>query len=225
MPFPPKANGLFYNSLPPESIYNATPTALEQPFTPKMTVCEERQSLRKRYQFPEEPVDRYVAALSEMAPNCAFGPLENEMVRDQPIEGISSEGIRERLLSIPDFTLEKPLTASQQMEIAKKDAALFSIPDLTAAVQSTESTSFSSFRGTGDLLRPTPPCFRCGRASHLASCSNCHAKHARCRKRDKLGHFAQVCGSVKPSSQHEVVHSVSAVCFTDIRRYHIKTQC
>ncbi|KFD46708.1 hypothetical protein M513_12418 [Trichuris suis] len=164
----------------------ATLTALEQLFTPKSTVCEERQSLRKRYQFPEEPVDRYVAALRETAPNCAFGPLENEMVRDQLIEGISSEGIRERLPSVPDLTLEKALIASQQMEIAKKDAGLFSTQDLTAAVQSTESTSFSSFRGTGDLLPPTPPCFRCGRDSHFATCSNCQAKHARCRKRDKL---------------------------------------
>ncbi|KFD46099.1 hypothetical protein M513_13033, partial [Trichuris suis] len=125
------------------------------------------------------------------------------MIGDQLIEGISSEGIRERLLSIPDFTLEKPLTASQRMEIAKKDAALFSTQDLTAAVQSTESTSFSSFRGTGDLLPPTPPCFRCGRGSHLATCSNCQAKHARSRKRDELRHFAQVCASVKPSSQNE----------------------
>ncbi|KFD46804.1 hypothetical protein M513_12332 [Trichuris suis] len=106
---------LFYNSIPPESTYKATLTALEQLFTPKSTVCAERHRFRKRYQLPEEPVDRYVAALREMPPNCAFGPLEDEMIRDQLIEGISSEGIRERLLSIPDLTLEKALIVSQEI--------------------------------------------------------------------------------------------------------------
>uniref|UniRef100_A0A5S6QQR1 Reverse transcriptase domain-containing protein n=1 Tax=Trichuris muris TaxID=70415 RepID=A0A5S6QQR1_TRIMR len=113
----------FYCLKVQDDTYDSAVKALTAFFTPKVNVCVERYRFRKRTQEIGEPVDFYVADLKELAATCAFGTLEDELVRDQLIGGTSSAAIREKLLAIDDLTLEQAITITRQMETAKKEAS------------------------------------------------------------------------------------------------------
>ena len=49
----------------------------------------------------------YVTVLRRLSETCEFGILKNSLVRDRIVLGISETKTRERLLRIPDLTLEK----------------------------------------------------------------------------------------------------------------------
>ncbi|KFD49280.1 hypothetical protein M513_09832 [Trichuris suis] len=95
---------LFYSLQPKDDSYESTLEVLSAFFTPKVNVCVEPYRFRKRRQTVEDSVDRYIADLRELASTCAFGPLEDELLRDQLIE-------------------DKAITIAKQMETAKKEAS------------------------------------------------------------------------------------------------------
>lgn len=86
---------------------------------PKVNVVAERFKFRKREQFPEESVDNYIAALRELVSTCNFKTMEDEMIRDQFIEKIIHQIIRERLILEP-YELDKAIEIARQVESGMK---------------------------------------------------------------------------------------------------------
>ncbi|KFD49025.1 hypothetical protein M513_10073 [Trichuris suis] len=211
---------LFYALPPPEPTYEAL-RALELFFTPKVNVCAERHRFRSRHQLPNESADHYVVSLRELVSLCAFGPLEDEMIRDQLIEGTSSPSIRERLLSLCELTLETALTVARQMESAKKDAVIISTPEANVSVQMTKRNSSQNARRSNDRSVSSQRCYRCGSTSHLANYLKCPVKHAQCRNCRKMGHFAQVRRSVNSQKQSKTVHSLLSARASDADRLYV----
>ncbi|KFD51355.1 hypothetical protein M513_07760 [Trichuris suis] len=214
---------LFYALPPLEPTYEATLRALELFFTPKANVCTERHRFRSRHQLPNESVDHYVVSLRELVSLCAFGPLEDEMIRDQLIEGTSSPSIRERLISLCELTLETALTVARQMESAKKDAIIISTPEANVSVQMTKRYRSQNARRSNDRCVFSQRRYRCGSTSHLANYLKCPAKHAQCTHGNcrKMGHFAQVCRSVNSQKQSKTVHSLLSARASDVDRLYV----
>lgn len=64
--------------------------------------------------------------------NCDFGPLADDMIRDQLIEKTPSTRIRERVLLETDLTLQKAITIACQIEMAVAEAkAMAPVPEAT----------------------------------------------------------------------------------------------
>ncbi|KFD47258.1 hypothetical protein M513_11858 [Trichuris suis] len=160
---------LFYALPPPEPTYEVTLRALEPFFTPKVNVCAERERFRSRHKLLNESVDHYVVSLRELVSLCAFGPLLDEMIRDQLIEGTSLPSIRERLLSLCELTLETALTVARQMESPKKDAVIISTPEANVSVQMTKRYSSQNARRSNDRPVSSQRCYRRGSTLHLVN--------------------------------------------------------
>ncbi|KFD60723.1 hypothetical protein M514_27079 [Trichuris suis] len=134
-----------------------------------MSAYAERHRFQSRHQVPNESVDHYIVSLRELVSLCAFGPLEDEMIRDQLVEGTSSSSIRERLLSLCELTLETALTVARQMESAKKDAVIISTPEANVSVQMTKRYSSQNARRSNDRSVSSQRCYHCGSTLHLAN--------------------------------------------------------
>jgi len=79
------------------SMFGNVVSALESYFGPKKRTMIERYKFRQRYQGNGEPVQQYVASLSELAATCNFGILTDELIRDQLREKTFIPRIREWL--------------------------------------------------------------------------------------------------------------------------------
>lgn len=65
---------------------------------PETNVIMERHNFNTRHQKPDETIEAYVSTLRNQAKNCNFGVLENELIRDRLVCGISSDSVRRALL-------------------------------------------------------------------------------------------------------------------------------
>ena len=71
-----------YSTLPlTDETYDASVTALEAFFTPRVNVVAERLRFRQRVQAVGESTDHYVAALRELVKRCYYGTMESECDR------------------------------------------------------------------------------------------------------------------------------------------------
>ncbi|KAF0302598.1 hypothetical protein FJT64_025303 [Amphibalanus amphitrite] len=88
------------------SLVDATVDVLSRLFEKKSDVITERVLFRKCTQG-QTTVRTFLANLRERSQRCAFGALEDEMIRDQFLEGCSSARLRERLCREDDLTLPR----------------------------------------------------------------------------------------------------------------------
>uniref|UniRef100_A0A673G1B2 Retrotransposon gag domain-containing protein n=1 Tax=Sinocyclocheilus rhinocerous TaxID=307959 RepID=A0A673G1B2_9TELE len=113
---------IFYALPETGDTYASAISALQKHFTPKVNVVVERYAFRKHAQFPHETIAQYVAALRAHAATCGFEDKADDMIRDQLLEHLCSDSIRERLLLESDLTLDTAVTLATQMEAAADQA-------------------------------------------------------------------------------------------------------
>jgi len=58
-------------------------------------------------------------ALYNLASNCDYGEMQDQMIRDRLVVGIRDNSVSERLQMDPELTLEKAKKAIQQKEAVK----------------------------------------------------------------------------------------------------------
>ena len=75
-------------------------------FLPKKSVPMERLRFNRRSQREGEPFNTYLTALRRLPSTCEFIDLD-DMLRDRILFGIQDAKVRERLLRVPDLTLQK----------------------------------------------------------------------------------------------------------------------
>ncbi|KFD62499.1 hypothetical protein M514_04422 [Trichuris suis] len=189
-------------SLRNTDLYDSEVKALAAFFTPKVNVCVERYRFRKRGREIGETVGFYVTELKDLAATCAFGALDDELVRDQLIESTSYAAIREKLLAVDDLTLEQAISIPRQMETAKKEA-----PCLHGATDSNDINALKVRNQPPSPARenippkpsthqsPLEECFRCGSTVYLANAAECRARNLQCRYCGKVGRLARMCRS------------------------------
>ena len=83
---------------------------------PRKNTIYERYLFFSRGQESGESIDKYATALRNMADNCEFQDLKDSLIRDCIVFGVTDSHVRERLLRVPDLTLNKALEIAQAAE-------------------------------------------------------------------------------------------------------------
>ncbi|KAL1477050.1 hypothetical protein MTO96_036066 [Rhipicephalus appendiculatus] len=175
---------------------------------------------RRRTQQPGESIQEYVAALRELASSCSFVATDDSL-RDQFLEGISSENLREcLLLEGSSLCFSRAVLLAQQLEQAAQQVRELvpgHVQQLTSRGgrfprgstrprSSSQARSVSPERFSGSN-NASAYCYRCGSHQHRASSSSCPAQGQRCFHCDRIGHFRSVCNRRQrhsTASVHEV---------------------
>ena len=91
---------------------------------PKPSVMAERYRFRQRRQLTEETVLQYITELKKLSKHCEFGDSLEDNLRDQPVCGIKSDIIRQRLFAEDSLSYAKAVKLSCALEAAERDAAV-----------------------------------------------------------------------------------------------------
>lgn len=67
-----------------------------------------------------ETIDQYVTILRTQAATCEFSDLRDGLIRDRIVCGTHNETLRERLLRIADFSLDKAIDICMASEQSKQ---------------------------------------------------------------------------------------------------------
>ena len=173
-------------------------------FRVRKNVIIERAKFNRRSQLLDEPAEQFIASLYNLAADCNFGDLKDQLIRDRIVVGIRNQALSEQLQSDPELTLEKAKTLICQRE-AIHDQQQFLKPssDASASVAAVKSTQKYTGRRpnqrNSNTQRPQQTtagpkkCSRCGKSPH--SREVCPAKDATCRKCKRKGHFSVMCYS------------------------------
>lgn len=82
---------------------------LDEHFQTKKNLTVERHKFFTREQQQNESIDQYVFDLRKLSKSCEFGHLNDDLIKDRLVCGVTSPAIRERLLREGDLTLNKAL--------------------------------------------------------------------------------------------------------------------
>ena len=87
--------------------YKTVREKLDNHFVIKRNAINERAKFNKRKQRNGEPVDTFITDLFSLAEHCGFGDLQDELIRDRIVEGLSDRSLSERLQLEVDLTQER----------------------------------------------------------------------------------------------------------------------
>ena len=79
-------------------------------FRVRKNVIIERAKFNRHSQFLDEPAEQFIASLYNLAADCNFGDLKDQLIRDRIVVGIRNQALSEQLQSDPELTLEKAKT-------------------------------------------------------------------------------------------------------------------
>ena len=76
-------------------------------FKVRRNVIFERALFNRRYQTEGETAEQYIVALYNLASNCDYGEMQDQMIRDRLVVGIRNNSLSEQLQMDAELTLEK----------------------------------------------------------------------------------------------------------------------
>nr|XP_037276664.1 uncharacterized protein LOC119169744 [Rhipicephalus microplus] len=199
---------------PAKTSFTEVVDVLKKHYAPKRSVVTERYRFYQRKQEPHETVADFRVELKKLAATCEFGAFSTEALRDRLVAGICTEGVRCRLLAMPDeeVTWERACSVAMAMEAATQDTKeMLQTSSKGAAVEtediywqrkisqpskapSREAPTQSSWdKENGAAKEQTKRmCHRCGGQHSPVSCRFLNSTCYRCTKR---GHVAKMCKS------------------------------
>ena len=165
----------------------------EQHCNPQKNLTMERFHFNRITQKDSETFDQFVTRLKQQAKCCEFDTLKNSLIADRIVIGVRDESLRERLLRRSDLNLDKAIEMGRAAEIVLKQSAELRSSEPAAEKSTIDRVTRSRPTGPTDqdrgATRPSP-CKRCG---YRHGDRACPAQGKRCRKCDKMNHFAACC--------------------------------
>ena len=157
-------------------------------------------------QQQSQSFDAYLTELRVQAKKCAYGTLQDELIRDRAVVGIRDDQVRSRLLREPELTLQKCIDISHAAEISQKQ--IQEIKDETNTVHEMKPTH----RPQADKGHPkhkllaSPQERRKFRSTRIPECKYCGTQHTfrkelcpafgkMCSSCGRGNHFSRVCQS------------------------------
>ncbi|XP_068684745.1 uncharacterized protein [Montipora foliosa] len=156
----------------------------EQYCEPRKNTIYERYLFFSRGQESGEPIDKYATVLRNMADSCEFQDLKDSLIRDRIVFGIADHNVRERLLRVPDLTLNKAL-------------------ELARAAEATQSQlkQMQNLHEVNAVGKKKENFFRKKQEEKKKS-ANGSAQQKQCNKCGKRNHFAAKCTGGRQSSRN-----------------------
>ena len=126
-----------------------------QSFETVREVCElwkntiyDRDLFFSRGQESGESIDKYATVLRNMSDNCELRDLKDSLIRGRIVQGVTDNHVRERLLRVPDLTLEKALEISRAVEAAQSQLKqMQNIQEVSELRSKNERTPNEKFEG------------------------------------------------------------------------------
>ena len=154
----------------------------------------ERFIFNRRNQEENESIDQYVTILRKLAQTCNFcGCLQDSLIRDRLVLGITDESIRKKLLQEKKLSLSRAVdirrsgkTTSMRLKELKNKAAASGTNEEIDALK-IKRTNNGRSRRERETIRS---CRYCG-GSHRRG--DCPAYGQTCKKCVRRNHFSQVC--------------------------------
>ena len=163
-------------------------------FKVRKNVIFERARFNRRGQQEGESAEEFIAALFNLAENCDYGAMKEELIRDRLVAGIKDDTLSQRLQLDASLTLEKAKKAVRQKEAVyeQQQALKGSSKSNPVELDELRRAAFSTRRPPG---KPTTyrKCTCCGRGPH--SKERCPARAATCHACQKKGHYRAMCHS------------------------------
>ena len=97
-------------------------------FQVRKNLVYERASFNLAYQLADESAEQFITRLCQLAVNCEFGDLKNEMIHDRLIIGIREGQLSERLQMESDLTLQKAEKLVQQRAAVSQQQKVLKTP-------------------------------------------------------------------------------------------------
>lgn len=201
-----------------EDDYSKAISKLDTYFCMKRNTTIERFKFRKIKQLSEEPIEQFARRLRAQLNRCDFGPQSDEYMRDQIIEGTSSEKLREKALLENSISLTELLELGQSLEAAKLNIQNLesgkliisdSINHLSSEQFSKNSQNKRRHYNSNTTFNKKPRfengdkrCFRCGHEDHLSYDEICPARKKICERCNKIGHYRKMCRTNLNKQQH-----------------------
>ena len=102
---------------------------------PQSNKTMERHKFNSRNQLPNEPFNAYLADLRIKASTCEYGTLNDELLCDRIVCGISSDAVRKLLLREDKSTLDKAIKICQVQELSENRVQQLQEPPKVDAVR------------------------------------------------------------------------------------------
>ena len=194
-----------FNTLPPvvkresDTEFDVILRQLDTFFEPKTNVIVERFSFRQRSQQVGESTAEYVSVLRGLAKFCAYGEMEDELIRDMVVEKTVHPRLREKYLLDSALTLDKVLSLGEAYERSLQQASLMTGQDHDHATVAKVYPS-PSRRPSSNPQPPSPEtaCGNCGLSDHATRAPQCPARRVVCHACGRKGHYAVVCRNPTP---------------------------
>ena len=166
-------------------------------------VIYERCKFNNRNQEPSESIETYAASLRALAATCAFGALNDELIRDRIVCGIHNNAVRRKLLQEPKLSLSRCIDLCRATETTtaqvKAIAGQADNQDLMANYVGKQN---SPRRPTGDTRGFISECKFCGR-SHKRNKESCPAYGKFCSGCGRRNHFVEKCSMQKSPGKRD----------------------
>ena len=153
----------------------------------------ERYTFNTRNQEPGETFDSYLKAIRTLAKTCNFGTLEDNLIRDRIVIGISDNATKKKLLQDAKLTLKGCINICRTNEQSSKQVKTMRTPEDEVAKISLKPNRYQCDRKPA--LKPEvsdKSCLYCGR-HHPRKKEMCPAWGKQCNSCGTLNHFASEC--------------------------------
>ena len=199
-----------------KSSYKEVVDALNGYYGVRRNVITERARFNRRKQAQGESVDAFIQDLYQLAQNCEYGTLREQLIRDKIVVGVLDEGLSDKLQAKRDLTLDEAVEMSRQAEARKQNRELIRGEAKPVSVDYVKGQAKVKPRSQGQGQKPTQDkqrrqgeaqCPHCCRPFHERK--DCPARNSRCHKCGGYGHFRCACTNPKKKPDKKV-HEVEA---------------
>lgn len=193
------AQELYFNILSKDEDsqkYEEVLKAFDDYFTPKQNEVINAFIFNNRKQEEGESFDNFYTQIKKLVKNCAYNDMEDRMLRDRIVMGISDKNLQQKLLEVNDLTLDKAVNRCRAAELSKEHMKnIQKQAELTLSVDKINKEQGQSPNDKGAKYNKqfNKNFYHCLKCSREHGPRQCPAYGKKCNKCFKLNHFASGC--------------------------------
>lgn len=181
--------------------------AFEDYIKPRKNVIYDRYLFYSRNQVEGETFESFVKDIKRLAESCEFGSEKENMIRDRVVIGIRNRENQERLLRMPQLTLNKAIDVCRAGEISKSQVKVLHSESSTDSISRNNRNmplnANRSDRPSQEHIRNKVTAtqfnnneqFKCNKCNLRHCARKCPAYGKKCNICGKMNHYVVSCKS------------------------------